>query len=60
MVVNKRISAKINRMAGIVIFNHKRQFTNDKLNSWNWNIKTTLDKIEDTCHLIAREHVFHQ
>jgi len=60
MVVNKRISAKINRLEGIVVFNHKRQFTNEKLNSWNWNIKTTLDKIEDTCHLIARENTLHQ
>lgn len=55
MVVSKRISARINRLEGIVAFNHKKQFTNDRLSSWNYDIKVTLDKIENTCHLINRE-----
>ena len=54
MVVKKKIAAKINRLEGIVVFSKKKQFTNDKLTQWNQNIKTTLDKIEQTCHLINR------
>jgi hypothetical protein len=38
MVVNKRISAKINRLEGIVVFLHKKQGTNDKLQAWNCDI----------------------
>ena len=59
MVVNKRIAAKINRLAGVVVFSKRKQFTNEKLNSWNHDLKTTLDKIEQTCHLINREKVIH-
>lgn len=60
MVVNGRIGAKINRLAGIVTINKRKQFTNERLNSWNNDLKTTLDKIEQTCHLIDREKVIHQ
>ena len=59
MVVNGRSGAKINRLAGIVTINKRKQFTNEKLNSWNSDLKTTLDKIEQTCHLIDREKVIH-
>ncbi len=55
MVVNKRVMAKINRLEGIVVFSHNLQQTNDKLTHWNNDIKTTLDKIESTCHLISRD-----
>jgi 26S proteasome regulatory subunit N5 len=55
MVVSKRISAKINRLEAIVVFNHKKQYTNEKLSSWNVDVKQILDKIEHTCHLINRE-----
>ena len=46
MVVNGRIAAKINRLAGIVVINKRKQFTNEKLNSWNHDLRNTLDKIE--------------
>ncbi len=59
MVVNARITAKINRLSGIVVF-QKNKFTNDILNDWNYDIRTLLDKIEQTCHLINREKVVHQ
>ena len=59
MVVNKRISAKINRLAGEVVFQQGRKFTNERLNDWNEDIKVTLAKIEQTCHLINREKVVH-
>lgn len=52
MVVNKRVHAKINRLEGIVLFTKKGTSTNDRLDSWNNDIKKTLDKIEYTCHLI--------
>lgn len=45
MVVNKRVTAKINRMANIVVFS-KSKFTNDILNDWNYDIRSLLDKIE--------------
>jgi hypothetical protein len=59
MVVNERIHARINRMTGLLIF-RKRQFTNDSLNAWNFDLRSLLDKIETTCHLINREKVVHQ
>lgn len=59
MVVNGRIAAKINRLASLVTINKRKQFTNEKLNSWNSDLKLTLDKIEQTCHLIDREKVIH-
>ena len=58
MVVNKRIAAKINRMQGIVVFQKAKQ-TNDVLNEWNYDIRSMLDKVEQTCHLINREKVVH-
>ena len=60
MVVKKRIAAKINRLAGTVVFNKKKQFPNESLTAWNTNVKETLDKIEQTCHLINREKIIHQ
>jgi 26S proteasome regulatory subunit N5 len=59
MVVNERIHAKMNRMTGIVTFK-KRNFTNDTLNTWNYDLRGLLDQIESTCHLINREKVVHE
>jgi len=59
MVYNKRLTAKINRIQGVVSF-LKSKFTNDNLNDWNYNIRTLLDKIEQTCHLINREKIVHE
>ena len=58
MVVNKRVTAKINRLHGIVSFLKNKQST-DVLNDWNYDIRNMLDKIEQTCHLINREKVVH-
>jgi len=57
MVVNKRIQAKINRLSGIVVFSQRKQFTNEKLDGWNKNTKSILDKVEQTCHLINRDRI---
>ena len=59
MVVNKRIEAKINRLAWEVQFKKKNQSTNGMLDDWNSDIKTLLDKVEQTCHLINREKIIH-
>ena len=59
MVVNKRLSAKINRMEGVVVFKKSQRFTNDVLNGWNYDVRHLLDKVEQTCHLINREKVVH-
>ena len=58
MVVNKRVFARIDRLAGIVVF-LKSKYTNDFLNDWNYNLRSLLDKIEQTCHLIHRENVIY-
>jgi 26S proteasome regulatory subunit N5 len=60
MVVKKRLAAKINRLEGVVVFSKKKKFTNERLTQWNQNIKATLDKIEQTCHLINREKIIKQ
>ena len=60
MVVNKRIAAKINRLEGIVVFSARKLFANESLNNWNKDLTTTLDKIEETCHMIAREYIVHK
>jgi len=57
MVVNKRIQAKINRLSGIVVFSQRKQFTNEKLDGWNHDTRSILDKVEQTCHLINRDKV---
>lgn len=55
MVVKKLVSAKINRMEGVVAFNQKRKTANEQLSAWNADIKTTLELVESTCHLINRD-----
>ena len=65
MVVKKTgVSAKINRMQGIVVFKKGtsgaiEKTTNEALNEWNYDVRHMLDKIEQTCHLINREKVVH-
>lgn len=46
MVVNKRIQAKINRLAREVTFKKKNRNVEGMLGDWNSDIKTMLDKIE--------------
>jgi len=57
MVVNKRVNARINRLEGIVSFNSKKQLPNDRLSSWNNDVRDTLNKVEYCCQLINREKV---
>lgn len=60
MVVNNSVSAKINRMEGIVSFNKKKSGTEEMLEVWNKDLKSLLTKVENTCHLINREKMIHQ
>lgn len=46
MVVNRRIQAKINRLAREVTFKKKNRNVEGMLGDWNSDIKTMLDKIE--------------
>lgn len=59
MVVNKRIQAKINRLEWQVTFKKGNTSTEQTLESWNGDIRTLLDKVEQTCHLINREKIIH-
>lgn len=59
MVVNKRIEAKINRLAWQVTFKKKNNSANAHLGDWNSDVKVLLDKVEQTCHLINREKIVH-
>eukprot|EP00829_Urostomides_striatus_P007275 TRINITY_DN1803_c0_g1_i1.p2 TRINITY_DN1803_c0_g1~~TRINITY_DN1803_c0_g1_i1.p2 ORF type:complete len:343 (+),score=66.12 TRINITY_DN1803_c0_g1_i1:102-1130(+) len=58
MVCNGRLRAKIDRILGIVDFRRQMQ-PHDYLNDWSFDIKTLLGLVEETCHLINREHVVH-
>lgn len=60
MVVNKRVQAKINRLAWEVTFKQKNQSANAHLDNWNSDIRLLLDKVEQTCHLINREKIVHK
>ena len=57
MVVNKRIKARINRLEGVVTFQQRKQFTNERLGNWNNSVAEILDKVEQTCHFINREKI---
>jgi 26S proteasome regulatory subunit N5 len=57
MVVNNRIKARINRLEGIVTFQQRKQFTNERLGNWNESVAQILDKVEQTCHFINREKI---
>ena len=67
MVVKRTgVSAKINRMQGIVVFKKAgtdssatEKPVNEALNEWNYDVRHMLEKIEQTCHLINREKVVH-
>ena len=58
MVCNGLLRAKIDRIMGIVDFRRQTQ-PHDIMNDWSSDIKTLLNLVEETCHLINREHVIH-
>lgn len=59
MVTGKQLYAKIDRPAGIVVFK-KQESANDLLNVWSNDIKSLLDLVEKSCHLIYKENIAHK
>ncbi len=58
MVCDKLLRAKIDRIMGVVDFRRQMQ-PHDTMNEWGTDIKSLLNLVEETCHLINREHVIH-
>ncbi|KAI8970206.1 PCI domain-containing protein [Mycotypha africana] len=58
LVVSKTIYARIDRTAGIINFQTKKD-ANEILNNWSNDINTLLNLIEKTCHLISKEEMVH-
>ena len=54
LVVSKTIYARIDRSAGIINFQTKKD-ANEILNNWSNDINSLLNLIEKTCHLISKE-----
>jgi len=55
LVVDKTISAKIDRPAGIVTFKSQKDSPKVILNQWSANVNSVLDLIAKTNHLILKE-----
>lgn len=58
LVVSKTIYARIDRSAGVVNFQTKKD-ANEILNGWSNDINSLLNLIEKTCHLISKEEMVH-
>lgn len=54
LVVSKTIYARIDRSAGVINFQTKKD-ANEILNNWSSDINSLLNLIEKTCHLISKE-----
>lgn len=58
LVCDRLLRAKIDRILGIVDFRRQMQ-PHDYMNDWSGDVKSLLNLVEETCHLINREHVIH-
>ncbi|ORY98341.1 PCI domain-domain-containing protein [Absidia repens] len=58
LVVSKTIHARIDRTAGIISFQIKKD-ANHILNEWSSDINSLLNLVEKTCHLISKEEMVH-
>ncbi|ORX46523.1 PCI-domain-containing protein [Hesseltinella vesiculosa] len=58
LVVSKTIHARIDRPAGIITFQVKKD-ANHILNDWSRDINSLLNLVEKTCHLISKEEMVH-
>ncbi|KAG0165407.1 26S proteasome non-ATPase regulatory subunit 12 [Apophysomyces sp. BC1034] len=58
LVVSKTIYARIDRTAGLVSFQVKKD-ANQILNDWSSDINSLLNLVEKTCHLISKEEMVH-
>uniref|UniRef100_A0A0V0G3D9 Putative 26s proteasome regulatory complex subunit n=1 Tax=Triatoma dimidiata TaxID=72491 RepID=A0A0V0G3D9_TRIDM len=59
MVVNKSVTAKTDRPAGVVSFTSTQQ-PNDVLNEWARNLTDLMTLLNHTTHLINKEHMIHK
>lgn len=57
LVVSKTIYARVDRPAGIISFQVKKD-ANQVLNDWSSDINSLLNLVEKTCHLISKEVCF--
>lgn len=58
LVCDGLLRAKIDRISGVVDFRRQMQ-PHDYMNDWSGDVKSLLGLVEETCHLINREHVIH-
>ncbi len=58
LVINKTISGKVDRLAGIVTFESQKD-PNEMLNDWSNNLTTLMNSINKTTHLINKEEMVH-
>ncbi|CDZ96764.1 26S proteasome regulatory complex, subunit RPN5/PSMD12 [Phaffia rhodozyma] len=58
LVVAKTVYARIDRLAGVIIFDAKKS-GDDVLNEWSGNLEKMLGLIEKTSHLINKEYAVH-
>lgn len=59
MVSSKQLFAKIDRPAGIIVFEEKKS-SNDVLNDWGGDVRSLLSLVEKTCHIINKENMIHK
>ena len=59
LVVNKTISGKVDRLAGIVTFESGEKNPNETLNDWSKNLVSLMNSINKTVHLINKEEMVH-
>ena len=59
LVVNKTVTAKIDRLEGIVNFRQPKD-PNNVLNEWSYNINKLMNLVGKTTHLITKEEMVHR
>lgn len=60
MVTSKTISAKIDRIDGVIVFKQSTGEVNDVLNAYSHDIQDLLQLVEKTNHLINKDYMIHQ
>lgn len=59
LVVNKTVSAKIDRLEGTVNFTSQKD-PNDILNDWSHSLTNLMNLVNKTDHLINKEEMVHR
>jgi 26S proteasome regulatory subunit N5 len=59
LVVNKTVTAKIDRLDGIIHFQKKKE-PNEVLNEWSHNINQLMQHVNKSTHLITKELMVHR